>query len=123
VVLELVGIHAVIADADLVLTAEGRLDEQTASGKAPAAVAAAARAAGVPCIGVGGSVSADRQALHDAGLDAVFALCDGPMPLERAMADARRLLSAASEEAVRAFLAGSGGRRAPPSLVSGRTGE
>lgn len=55
IVLDLCGFADEIADADLVITGEGRLDSQTSSGKAPAGVLARARAAGVPCIAVCGT--------------------------------------------------------------------
>ncbi|HEY7278574.1 MAG TPA: glycerate kinase [Trebonia sp.] len=53
-VLDAMGFGAAVADADLVVTGEGSLDEQTLHGKAPAAVAGAARAAGVPVVAVVG---------------------------------------------------------------------
>jgi glycerate kinase len=52
-----VGLDDAIAAAALVITGEGRLDSQTAAGKAPAEVAARAARAGVPCIAVCGTVA------------------------------------------------------------------
>ncbi|MHC4930598.1 MAG: glycerate kinase [Planctomycetota bacterium] len=87
--------------AHLVLTAEGRLDEQTiAHGKAPAGVARAAKLRGVPCYCIAGTV-ADSPS----GFDAAFALRPASMPLARAMEQAASLLRQASERAMRAFLA------------------
>ena len=51
-VLELAGFADLLRGADLVVTGEGCLDEQTLAGKAPAGVAAAAAAAGVPAVAV-----------------------------------------------------------------------
>jgi glycerate kinase len=51
------GLDAALRGASLVLTGEGRLDAQTAAGKAPAEVAARATRGGTPCIAVCGSVS------------------------------------------------------------------
>jgi glycerate kinase len=104
-VLDLVDLDAKLDGADLALTGEGQIDFQTVFGKAPAGVAAAAKARGVPCVAIAGSVGEDLGALHDAGLDAVFSLCPGPLTLERAMAEAAPLLAAAAEQAVRCFLA------------------
>lgn len=53
---DLVGLDAVLTDADLVLTGEGRLDDQTPLGKAPSEVAMRAAAAGVRCVAVAGTV-------------------------------------------------------------------
>jgi glycerate kinase len=55
-VCDLVGLDAALMGADLALTGEGSLDEQTAFGKAPAEVAARAQRAGVPCAVIAGRV-------------------------------------------------------------------
>lgn len=52
-----VGLDGAVSRADLVITGEGRLDSQTAAGKAPAEVAHRARRAGVPCVAVCGTVA------------------------------------------------------------------
>ncbi len=105
-VLEIVGLDRALEGADLVITGEGAVDEQTASGKAPAVVASRAKAAGAACFAIGGRRTENLAALRSAGIDAVFSLCSGPMSLGEAMARAPELLSASSEEALRAFLAG-----------------
>ena len=55
-VMELTGFDAALADADIVLTGEGRIDRQTAFGKTALGVARRAHQAGVPCIAFGGGV-------------------------------------------------------------------
>jgi glycerate kinase len=105
-VLDLVGLNEQLCGADLVITAEGQIDFQTAFSKAPAGVAERARARGVPCIAIAGSVGSGLEALHDLGINAVFSLCPGPVSLEQAMASGGNYLAAAAEQAVRAFLAG-----------------
>ena len=55
-----------VADADVVVTGEGRYDEQTATGKVPSHVLALARAAGVPALLVAGSVTAPADGYADA---------------------------------------------------------
>jgi glycerate kinase len=105
-VLELTGFEASLDGASLVLTAEGRLDGQTAHGKAPAAVAGLASRHGIPCIALAGSLGPDLQALQAAGMTACFSLCPGPLDLDTAMQQAAPLLTRACEQAVRCFLAG-----------------
>lgn len=105
-VLDLVGLEEHLRGADLVLTAEGQIDSQTAFGKAPAGVAERARRFGVPCLAIAGSVGGGLDALHALGIDAVFSLCPGPVSLAQAMAAGGDFLAAATEQAVRAFLAG-----------------
>ena len=106
VVLDLLGFDRLIEGTSLVLTAEGSLDEQTLAGKAPAGVARRSVSRGVPCFAIAGRVTGSRAALHAAGFSALFSLCDGPMTLAQATEDSFRLLEAAAEEAVRAFVAG-----------------
>ena len=82
--------------ADLAITAEGRLDAQTAYGKAPGAVAAAARAAGARAIVLAGAVAMDEAALAQLGFDAAIPLPDGPLTLDESMARAAELVTAAT---------------------------
>ena len=92
VVLELVGFAGHVNSAALVITGEGSLDAQTLHGKAPAGVAAAARAAGVPVVAVAGQVSLGPDELRPAGIEAAYALTDLEPDPERCMRDARALL-------------------------------
>ncbi|MBO4652293.1 MAG: glycerate kinase [Lachnospiraceae bacterium] len=75
-VIEETKLEEYIADADLVITGEGRLDSQTAMGKAPAAVAAVAQAHGVPVIALAGSVEAEKGILREMGLTAWYGIND-----------------------------------------------
>ena len=85
-VMELTSFGERLAEADLVLTGEGRIDEQTAYGKTALGVARRAAAAGVPCVAVGGSVTPEgRAALEPLGATAV-PVSEGPGTLEAAMA-------------------------------------
>ncbi|MFO1127813.1 MAG: glycerate kinase [Rhodospirillales bacterium] len=104
-VLDLVGLDAKLAGADLVLTGEGQIDFQTAFGKAPGGVGAAAKRRGIPCVAIAGGVGKGVASLTDVGIVAVFSLCAGPMTLEDAMAGAEPLLGAAAEQVARLFVA------------------
>jgi glycerate kinase len=75
-VLELVHFHEHLADADLVITGEGSLDEQTLAGKAPAGVAAAAAEAGVEVVAICGRRELDGEQLRAMGISASYALQD-----------------------------------------------
>ncbi|MGF1663365.1 MAG: glycerate kinase [Kineosporiaceae bacterium] len=100
-VADAVGLAGALAGADLVLTGEGRLDEQTADGKVVSVVCRLARAAGVPAVAVAGGVGGSLAGLHAAGLTAAFSLADGPRSLDDLLAAARDLLAAAAEQVVR----------------------
>jgi glycerate kinase len=91
-VAELLGFDARLAEADLVVTGEGRLDAQTLRGKGPAGVAARARAAGVPVLALAGSVALGADELAGAGFSAAAALADLEPDLDRSRAHAADLL-------------------------------
>ncbi|RMI33112.1 glycerate kinase [Streptomyces triticirhizae] len=74
VLLEVLGFAEALAEADLVITGEGSLDEQTLRGKAPAGVAARARAAGRRVLAVCGRLSLDAETLAEAGIEAAYPL-------------------------------------------------
>jgi glycerate kinase len=109
VALDLVGFDATLADVDLVITGEGRIDLQTLHGKVVAGVAARARAAGVPAYAIGGAVDPavrdEWPRFEAAGLVGVESTLERPLPLAEALdpVGARARLSAAAERLVRAF--------------------
>ncbi|MGP3593429.1 glycerate kinase [Vagococcus sp. WN89Y] len=77
-----------VADADLVITGEGRIDSQTVHGKVPIGVAKVAKRYNVPVIGIAGSLSADVGVVHDHGIDAVFSVLYKICSLDEALAGA-----------------------------------
>lgn len=77
-----------VADADLVITGEGRIDSQTVHGKVPVGVAKVAKRYNVPVIGIAGSLTADVGVVHDHGIDAVFSVIYKICTLEDALASA-----------------------------------
>jgi glycerate kinase len=96
-VLDLVGFHRQLTGARLVITGEGSLDEQTLSGKAPAGVATAAVAAGIPVIAVCGRSLLTAEQWRAAGISAVYSLSDLEPDPGRSMADAAPLLERLAE--------------------------
>nr|WGD85980.1 glycerate kinase [Bacillus subtilis] len=84
IVLEAVDFESIVQDADLVITGEGRIDSQTVHGKTPIGVAKAAKSYDVPVIGIAGSVSRDSDAVYQHGIDALFSIVPGAVPLEDA---------------------------------------
>jgi glycerate kinase len=97
VVLNLVDFAGHLPGADLVITGEGSLDAQTLHGKAPAGVATAARAAGIPVVAVAGRCLISSEDLRPAGIDAAYALTDLEADQQRCMREARPLLERLAE--------------------------
>ena len=96
-VLELLDFAHHVEGAGLVVTGEGKLDRQTLSGKAPYAVAQAARARGVPVVAIAGAVECDASQLADAGISLALPAVTGPMSVEEAMLRAGELVAATAE--------------------------
>jgi glycerate kinase len=91
-ILDLIDFDAKVAGADLVVTGEGSLDEQSLAGKAPVGVARAAAKAGVPVIAVAGRLQLSQQRLQDAGISAAYPLSDLEPDPDRSIANASTLL-------------------------------
>ena len=97
VVAELVGLASALEDADLVITGEGRADEQTLQGKTAMGVATLARPRGTPVVLLCGGLGPGAEALDVASaLTVVQPIVDAPVDLPSAMADTERLLRAAA---------------------------
>lgn len=87
----------------IVVTGEGRLDHQTAMGKAPVGVARLAKKYGAKVIAFAGAVTEDAAACNEAGIDAFFPIVRGITTLEEAMKpeNAKRNLTATVEQVFR----------------------
>ncbi|WP_426367095.1 glycerate kinase [Streptomyces sp. E-08] len=102
--LEVLGFAPALERATLVITGEGSLDEQTLHGKAPAGVAAAARAAGKEVVAVCGRLALPPEALGTAGIRRAYALADLEPDPAKSMANAGPLLEEAASNLARDFL-------------------
>jgi glycerate 2-kinase len=91
-ILDLIDFDAKVVGADLVVTGEGSLDEQSLAGKAPIGVARAAAKAGVPVIAVAGRLQLSQQRLQEAGISAAYPLSDLEPDPARSIANASSLL-------------------------------
>jgi glycerate kinase len=104
VMLEVLGFAPALEWATLVITGEGSLDEQTLHGKAPAGVAAAARAADKEVVAVCGRLALPPEALGRAGIRRVYPLTDAEPDVAKCIADAGPILERVAEQIGRDFL-------------------
>jgi glycerate 2-kinase len=84
-VLHLSGFAAALQQADLVITGEGRLDNQTIQGKLLSAITHLTQAADIPVIALCGAVEATPKELQALGITAAFSILPRPMSLEKAI--------------------------------------
>jgi len=96
-VLEVTHFTEKLQNADLVLTGEGSLDEQTLHGKTIAGVAKAAKKANIPVLAFGGRVQLNQTQLDELGIRAAIAISDAAMPLQESLKKAKVLLEDATE--------------------------
>ncbi len=91
IVLEYAGYEDKLKNADLVITGEGRIDNQTAFGKLPQIVSSKAKESNVKCIAIAGSSTADEESLKAMGISKVYQLTDYA-PLEECMSNTKGVL-------------------------------
>jgi glycerate kinase len=85
IILKEIGLEKEVQDADYVITGEGRLDFQTAMGKAPIGVARLAKKYGKKVIAFAGAVTEEARECNIRGIDAYFSITNRVMTLEEAM--------------------------------------
>jgi glycerate kinase len=105
IVIDAVGLRERLRDADLCVTGEGRMDEQSSFGKTASGVAETARSMGVPVVALVGSRAGQTDALHALGVSAIFDITPGPIDLAHALAQAPENLAYAAEQVIRLWLA------------------
>ena len=84
-VLDAICAEEYIKSADVIITGEGRLDAQSAMGKAPVGVAQLAKKHGKPVIAFAGCVSEEATKCNEVGIDAFFPILRGVVSLDEAM--------------------------------------
>ena len=102
-ILDAVGLEEELSGADVVVTGEGRLDFQTAMGKAPVGVARLAKKYNAKVIAFAGSVTKEATACNKEGIDAFFPILRGVCTLAEAMdpVAARNNMTATVEQVFR----------------------
>ena len=106
IIMRFLDIDSLIADCDLIITAEGGIDYQTPRGKIPSEVARRARAHNVPVVALAGTIGEGAGVNYDAGIHAYASIVQRPMTLERAIEEAEQLLADAAENTIRMVLIG-----------------
>lgn len=110
-VLEYAELNQALEKADLVITGEGQIDYQTASGKTPMGVAQAAQKKGIPTIVLTGSIGDGIETLYQYGIKSVHSIVNGPMTLDDAIEKASDLLTQTAEQVIRVYFCGFNGKQ------------
>lgn len=97
-----------IEQSDLVITGEGRFDDQSLMGKVPVAVAQLTKTKQKPVVAICGSQAPGLSAIYQTGIDLIIDTVNGPMTLETAIKEVEPLLKDAAKSAIRAYYLKSG---------------
>jgi glycerate kinase len=106
IIMDAIGLDEAMQGATLVITGEGRLDQQTINGKAPVGVARLAQRYHVPVIGLAGILGEGVEVVHQHGLDAVFSILPRLAPLETVLEQGEENLRYAAQNLARVYRLG-----------------
>ncbi|WYZ44749.1 hypothetical protein EsH8_VIII_000065 [Colletotrichum jinshuiense] len=106
VVAEYVDFDGLFTDCDLVLTAEGGIDDQTPRGKIPAEIGMRAKKHGLPVIAIAGTIGPGARVNYDAGIDAYTCILQRPSTLAEAILEAEKLTRESAESVMRMVVVG-----------------
>lgn len=101
IILEATELAEKLADADLVVTGEGRMDAQSIAGKTPIGVAKTAKQFGKPVIAIVGSLKEDYPVVYQHGIDAVFPIIRQVSHLETVLKSGKENLISTAENVAR----------------------
>jgi glycerate kinase len=100
-ILEFINFDSLLDDVDLVVTGEGRIDEQSAFGKVPVGVAKHCKTKNVPVVAISGIMGRNAAAVYEYGINSIMTTVNRAMPLEEALANAEELLYDAADRMFR----------------------
>ncbi|KAH7174910.1 glycerate kinase [Fusarium flagelliforme] len=106
IVMQYINLHSIFNDCDLVITAEGGIDDQTPRGKIPAEVARLAKKHGLPVIAIAGTIGQGARVNYDIGIDAFTCIIQRPMSLDDAVLEAEKLTRESAETVMRIVVVG-----------------
>lgn len=103
-VLDVAKFDELLEDADIVFTGEGRIDWQSAHGKAPVGVAMHAKAKNIPCIALCGSIGDGAEAVYEKGVSAFFSAVRGTSDFEQIKKSCQEDMFVLADAVVRTLL-------------------
>lgn len=103
-ILSMIKIEDAIKESDLVITGEGRMDNQSIFGKAPIGVASIAKQYDKPVIAIVASRENDLSNVFEHGVDLVLSIINEPMDLQESIKNVKENTRIAGETAIRAYL-------------------
>ncbi|KAM0326578.1 hypothetical protein ACHAQA_006447 [Verticillium albo-atrum] len=106
VVAEYVDFETLFDDCDLVITAEGGIDDQTPRGKIPAEIGMRAKKFGLPVVAIAGTIGPGARVNYEVGIDAYTCILQKPTTLAEAVEEAEKLTQESAECVMRMIVVG-----------------
>ncbi|WP_407536971.1 glycerate kinase [Cetobacterium somerae] len=103
-ILKMIEFEKIISDADLIITGEGRIDNQSINGKTPIGIAKISKKYEKSVIAIVGSSSKELDLIYQNGIDLVLDIINEPMNLDEAINNVKQLLEFTGEKAIRAYM-------------------
>ncbi|MDD3129930.1 MAG: glycerate kinase, partial [Candidatus Izemoplasmatales bacterium] len=72
-------------NVDLIITGEGRIDEQSRMGKLLSGTGKLGKKYDIPVIALAGSLAANSKIMHEIGITSMFSIIDKPINLQEAL--------------------------------------
>lgn len=107
-ILDTIGFDKLIEDVDVIITGEGRIDEQSACGKVLTGIGNRAKTHEIPVIAIAGSIGYGAEQVYEQGISAIVPTVNHPMSLDEALIHAEDLLNNAVELVCRVLKIGFG---------------
>ncbi|MTD27002.1 glycerate kinase [Erwinia sorbitola] len=106
IIMEALRLEDAVMSADLIVTGEGRIDDQTLGGKALSGIARLAQRHKLPVIAMAGVLGEGAEALHEQGIDAIFSILPRLCTLENALSQGEINLQQSARNIARAMQIG-----------------
>lgn len=106
IVIQATNLEEKLKDADLVITGEGQINDQTPFGKTPIGVAQLAKKYNIPVIAIAGSYVKGYELVYDYGIDAVFSSIPTTMTITEAFRCAKENVEETAVNVARLYALG-----------------
>lgn len=106
VVLDLLDFDKKLKDVDLVITGEGRMDNQSAFGKVPSGIGKRCKKMGVPAVAIVGGLLSGYESIYSCGIESVITTINGAMTIDEALANSEDLYLDAARRLLRMIRCG-----------------
>lgn len=97
ILIETSKLKELLPSINLVITGEGKLDQQTYNGKVIKGISDFVKPSSIPVVAICGKIELSRKELKELGLTAAFSICKGPISLEESMKEARGFVEELAE--------------------------